>query len=343
MPDAVDSTPSPRRSRLWPLSPADRLPAALGGALSLAVYVATLAPGVTFKDSGELIVAALHFGVPHPTGYPLWTLLAGLFALLPLGSGAWEINLFSAVCAAGGAAITAALAHAMARRRGDPGEPGHVPRAAAVTVAVAVSLVYAFSVSVWSQAVFAEVYTLHILVSAAFWWALYRWYLDPGEPRHFLLTVFVLALGMSNHHLMLALAPLPFLVALLRRRDLVWELAAYALSTGAIVYLALASIADSEIAWETAVRTGQLAVLALVALVLVQRRLRHWRLGLMILPAVVLGLLPYAYMPLASATNPPMNWGYTQTADGFYYSVNRTPYRGPLSEQLMGTLGRIVG
>ncbi|MEM1182116.1 MAG: DUF2723 domain-containing protein [Acidobacteriota bacterium] len=325
------------RGRLWPLSRADRLPAALGGVLSLAVYVFTLAPSVTFKDSGELIIAALHFGVPHPTGYPLWTFLAGLFALLPLGPGAWEVNLFSAVCASASAATVAALAHAMARRFGD------VPRAAAVTMSVAVSLVFAFSVSVWSQAVFAEVYTLHILVAALFWWALYRWYLEPENPRHFLLTIFLLALGMTNHHLMLALAPLPFLVALMRRRDLAWELIGYAIATGALFYLGFASLSDSDIAWETAVRTGQLAALLLVALVLIRRRLVHWRLGLLVVPTVALGLLPYAYMPISSATNPPMNWGYTQTADGFYYSVNRSPYRGPLSEQLMGTLGRIVG
>ncbi|MEM6796117.1 MAG: DUF2723 domain-containing protein, partial [Acidobacteriota bacterium] len=328
---------SPSLARiLRPLEAEDRVPAAVGGLLSLVVYVYTLAPGVTFKDSGELIVAALHFGVPHPTGYPLWTFLAGLFSLLPIGSGAWEVNLFSAVCAALSAAIVAGLMSHMARRL-------RASRVVGAVVSLSVSLVFAFSVSVWSQAVFAEVYTLHILVAALFWWALYRWYLEPFRRRGFLLCVFFLALGMSNHHLMLALAPVPFLVAWLVRRDMVWELVGYSAATGAVVYLAFASIADNSLPWETATRTGQLALIALVVLVLLRRRLEHWRFGLLILPTVALGLLPYAYMPLASATNPPMNWGYTQTADGFYYSVNRSPYRGPLSEQLMGTLGRLVG
>ncbi|MEM8960906.1 MAG: DUF2723 domain-containing protein [Acidobacteriota bacterium] len=319
-----------------PLQAADVPAALLSTVVSLAVYVYTLAPTVTFKDSGELIVAALHWGVPHPTGYPLWTALAGLFSLLPLGSGAWEINLFSAVCAALATGLTAALMANMGRRLGAERRP-------ATLIATGVSLVFAFSVAVWSQSVFAEVYTVHILVAAVFWWALFRWYLEPENLNGFLLCVFVLALGMTNHHLMLALAPLPLLVAFLRRREVALELFAWSATAGAVFYLAFASIADHQGAWETAIRTGQLMLLMLVAFLLLRGRLRHWRVGLAIIPVIALGLLPYVYMPLASSTNPPMNWGYTRTADGFYYSVNRSPYRGPLSDQLEGTLGRLVG
>ncbi|MEM9598853.1 MAG: DUF2723 domain-containing protein, partial [Acidobacteriota bacterium] len=314
----------------------DALPAALTGLGALAVYVYTLAPTVTFKDSGELIIAATEWGVPHPTGYPLWTFLAGLFSLLPIGSGAYEVNLFSAVCAALSAAITAGLMHHMGRRLG-------ARRRVATLVAVAVSLMFAFTVTVWSQAVFAEVYTLHVLVVACFWWALYRWYLDPEWSRGYLACVFWLALGMSNHHLMLALAPMPLLVAALVRRDLFWELLGYTAATGAVFYVGFAALAKDLLTWETAMRTGQMVLVALVALLLLRRRLEHWRLGLWIPAMVALGLLPYLYMPLASSTNPPMNWGYTRTADGFFYSVNRSPYRGPLSDQLMGTLGHLVG
>ena len=46
---------------------------------SLAAYILTLAPTVTLEDSGELVVAADYLGVPHPPGYPIWTLLAWFF------------------------------------------------------------------------------------------------------------------------------------------------------------------------------------------------------------------------------------------------------------------------
>ena len=46
--------------------------------ISFLVYFYTLAPTVTLEDSGELAVAADWLGVPHPPGYPIWTMLCWL-------------------------------------------------------------------------------------------------------------------------------------------------------------------------------------------------------------------------------------------------------------------------
>ena len=59
--------------------------------------------------------------------------------------------------------------------------------------------------------------------------------------------------------------------------------------------------------------------------------------------AVAAGLLPYAYMPLASATNPPMNWGYTRTPRDSSSLTNRPQYPGSLSEVTVKSLGRLMG
>src|SRR5690606_34852128 len=63
---------------------------------ALAVYWTTLPPTVTGEDAGELIVAAYTLGIPHPPGYPLWTMLAHIFTYLPFGSIAWRVALASA-------------------------------------------------------------------------------------------------------------------------------------------------------------------------------------------------------------------------------------------------------
>lgn len=80
-------------------------PVILGACLSfiipLAVYSATLAPTVTFGDSGELISAAYSLGISHPPGSPLWTILAHLFTYLPFQTVAWRVNLASGVFSAG--------------------------------------------------------------------------------------------------------------------------------------------------------------------------------------------------------------------------------------------------
>ena len=74
--------------------------------VAFGVYLKTLAPTVSFFDSGELIAAAYTLGVAHPPGYPLYVLVGWLFAQLPLGSVAYRLNVMSA-CFAALAAITA--------------------------------------------------------------------------------------------------------------------------------------------------------------------------------------------------------------------------------------------
>lgn len=72
--------------------------------LSFGVYCVTLARTVGFIDSGELAWASASLGIPHPTGYPLYTLLTYFFVLfLPFFEPIVAINLFSAVFAAAAA------------------------------------------------------------------------------------------------------------------------------------------------------------------------------------------------------------------------------------------------
>jgi hypothetical protein len=42
--------------------------------------------------------------------------------------------------------------------------------------------------------------------------------------------------------------------------------------------------------------------------------------------AFAVGAAFYLYMPVASATNPPMNWGYPRTWDGFIHAFTRGQY-----------------
>jgi hypothetical protein len=53
---------------------------------SFTAYLLTAGPGIYVDDSGEFCVAALTLGVPHPSGYPLYTLLLGLGRFIPVGS-----------------------------------------------------------------------------------------------------------------------------------------------------------------------------------------------------------------------------------------------------------------
>ncbi len=314
----------------------------ISGLISFAVYAWSAAPNVTLLDSGEFIVAAQHFGVPHPTGYPLWTLLAWLFQLLPLGNAAWEINLFSGVCGALAVAMAAGiLTNLLLWFLGEDlkGTLRFIPP----IVGVAFSLMLAFSVSMWSQAVIAEVYALHALLVAVYLALLYGWVRNPSHDKLMLGAFFTLALCFSNHHLTLTLAPLPFLLILLLRRRALPDWIFASTLTGLLAYLGFAILSEDLQILKTAIRFFYVVVAAAAIFVWFRKLRVRWKLVAFLPLAVGAGLLPYAYMPIASSTNPPMNWAYARDQKGFYYSINRSQYSGSLSEKSLTVLGRLMG
>ena len=50
--------------------------------ISLVVYTYTVAPTVTLEDCGELATGGWFLGVPHPPGYPVWTIFTWLFTVI---------------------------------------------------------------------------------------------------------------------------------------------------------------------------------------------------------------------------------------------------------------------
>src|SRR6185312_8256810 len=63
-------------------------------------YIYTLAPNVTLEDSGELCTASFYAGIPHPPGYPFWSIYSYLWTLLPFGSVTWRVELGESFAAA---------------------------------------------------------------------------------------------------------------------------------------------------------------------------------------------------------------------------------------------------
>lgn len=327
------------KDRIW--TRADLLAGFFTGLVSFAVYAWTAAPNVTLLDSGEFVVAAQHFGVPHPTGYPLWTLLAWMFQLLPLGNAAWEVALFSGFCAALAVGLTTALVSSSLRWL--MGEALGRWRGLTAILSVTCGFLFAFSFSMWSQATIAEVYALHALMIGLYLSALYAWLRRPDCLGLLLLAFFLLALSFSNHHLSVAMAPLPFIAVLLVRREMFLDLVLAGLLTALLAYLGFAILSAEPLVLKTAIRFFFLVMFGLVALVVARRFRIEWRLIAYLPFVVALGLLPYAYMPFASSTNPPMNWGYARTAEGFYFSFNRSQYSGSLSQQSLRSLGKLMG
>jgi hypothetical protein len=226
-------------------------------AAGLAAAVPMLPTTVSFEDSAEFTAAAATFGIPHPSGYPLYALYAGMFTALPVGTVPWRVALASAVAAAGALAVLFAAARRLARSDG-PLTLRHEIAVALVILTLAAGEVW------WSQAVTAEVYSLHAFFVALLAYALVR--IGEGSGRWFLAAPFIFGLSMANH-LFLTAATLPFFVFaawLARRRFTVADAcrAAALFVIGLLPYLLLVVRAESPAAFRFGVHDGLRDLLA---------------------------------------------------------------------------------
>lgn len=178
---------------------ADVLTAALAAVISFFVYLKTLAPTVTGEDSGELIAAAYSLGIPHPPGYPLWTLLGKLFSLLPVGDVAFRINLMSAFFASLTVFLIVLIAGKITGSR---------------IAAFVASLAFGFSKTFWSQTVIAEVYTLNAFFLALLIFLLITWRdaKESQQPFYLYLILIIFSLSLANHYPLMLIALPGFLL-----------------------------------------------------------------------------------------------------------------------------------
>jgi Protein O-mannosyl-transferase TMEM260-like len=229
-------------------SPAGGWWVALGvTAIALAVYGATLAPGLTFEhngvDGGDLIAAARTLGIPHPSGYPTYTLLAWLTSHLPVGTIAYRVNLLSAICASLAAGLTCRSAQILLTKAQHR-----------LVLSAAVGLMPAFSSLLWSEAVITEVYALLTLFAALLVWLAVSWRQGGGDVRLWL-TGLTLGLGLGNHLTLVFIAPA--LLALLwperqrwqRARVLIPATSLFLIGASVYVYLPLAAGGQPPVNW----------------------------------------------------------------------------------------------
>jgi hypothetical protein len=196
----------------------DRRDAAIAVVLTvaaLAAYVVTLAPELMDSDCAEFYTQAVMLGYAHPTGYPVYLLLAKAATLLPFGAVPYRVDLLSAIMAAAATGLTYVLGRLLTGRR-------WTPIAGAVALAV--------SPTFWSQAIIAKVYTSGIAMMLAVLVCLELWR-QRGRVRWLFAAGCLggICLGIHITHSLMAPAVLLLLATTRRRWKANWAvtLAAY--------------------------------------------------------------------------------------------------------------------
>ena len=178
------------------------LVSALVAVVAFLCYHATLLPGLDFGDSASFQTGVSSLTLTPRQAYPLYYGLGHLFVLFHPGEPARALNLASAVYGALAVGVATWLGARVAQ---------------SLFAGAAAGLFLASSYTFWSQAVTAEVYTLHLLVVGASMLALLAWADEPTTGR---LACFyaIYALGFGNHLSMVLLLPGFAIFLLMHRR-----------------------------------------------------------------------------------------------------------------------------
>jgi tetratricopeptide (TPR) repeat protein len=369
--------------------------------IALLVYTITLQPTVGLEDSGELIVASDYLGVPHPPGYPSWSLLTWLFQWIFHGvtfhghpNPAWAVNFFSAFSGAAACGVIALLIsrsgmdllRSLSRESNLLGEK--TESLFCCVAGISGGLLLAFAQGMWSQSVIAEVYSLNIFFQSLVLIFLYRWVSESGNSKWLLACAFVFGLGITNHQtlmfmgLAIAIAVVLNDIEIFKPKYLGWTLGAIAalvvafigiwfnsmtvlflgvfgciglclcirepflardfIITGSMFLIlvgmnkwATETAGYANLAWDTGPAAEDSwyksgfwiwTLFALIVPLLATFTLPRGKIVGPTFLLIFIGLAFYFYMPISSDQNPPINWGYPRTWQGFMHAITRGQY-----------------
>lgn len=365
------------------------------GAVMLGYYL-TLAPEMTLEDSGELATGSFYAGIPHPPGYPVWTVYTWLWTvLLPVGNVAWRVALataFSSAFAAGllGLLVSRGSSLLMEGIEELKEVRGTWESAICTISGFTAGTLMGFNGFLWSQSVIVEVYAFSVMSFMITLLCLLRWIYAPHQYRFLYYAFFAFGISFTNHQ-SLIVAAMGIEVAIaaadfkLGRNLFLWNSIVYlaglilkaqhklgTLEANPAVFVIFNVVGVCSIAayiWfsfltkEAAREIGRDGLLALA----VVSAAAAPAIGFLATAAAILSLIGFAklawdawpkekewlvtilsgvcwiggaafyfYMPLAGMTNPPMQWGYPRTAEGFWHAFTRGQYEKTNPTDILG-------
>src|SRR5580765_3053727 len=175
-------------------------------------YYLTLAPELTLEDSGELATGSMYAGIPHPPGYPVWTIYTWLWTvLLPVKNIAWRVALGHATSGALAAGLLGLLVSRGSSLLMEGIEDfkalvgGWESAVCMVSGFVAGGLI-GFNGFMWSQSVIVEVYSFSVASLMVVLLCLLRWMYAPHQWKYLFLALFFHGICFTNHQTLIVAA-----------------------------------------------------------------------------------------------------------------------------------------
>lgn len=322
------------------------------------IYFWTLAPEVTLQDSGELVTGAYYAAIPHPPGYPVWTIYSWLWtALVPFGNIAWRAALGQA---AAGALACGLLTLMVSRGSSMLMEgieelkqmTGQWENAICLVSGVVAGLIVGLDGFMWSESivvnrisVFGVPWLLLVML------CLLRWIYAPHQMRYTYWALFIFGICLTIHQSLLV-SVLGIQVALALGKP---KLGRDVFFGNSVIYLVynLNTLISGHHIFANLSKPGMAFLFHLVGIASIaacfwlairtQGFLSEWKHVIIMGMLWVLGVMFYFYMPLTGMTNPPMQWGYPRTVEGFFHALSRGQYEQPNPTNILSEPGRFLG
>jgi tetratricopeptide (TPR) repeat protein len=357
------------------------------------VYFLTLAPEVTLYDSGELCAGAFYAGIPHPPGYPFWSIYSWVWcSLLRFGNVAWRVEVGEAT----GVAVGCALVALMVSRGSSmliegiddlKGLTKKWENAICLVSGAVTGICFGLGGVMWSEAaainrisLFGVPWIMVVLV------CMLRWLYAPSQRRYLYWAMFIFGLCTTIHQTLLCaglgievciamanprlgrhfflfnsfllggggIVKLTGMTSALNVDPTLLLLFTSVLVASVVGYFLLAIVTRESV--EEFCKDGSMAAVFLLVVFALSRMMHKadstifWVLALGALGSfvyfvakthklgwewvivivcgllVALGVAFYLWEPITCMTNPPMEWSYPRTVNGFWRAVHRGQY-----------------
>ena len=182
--------------------------------LTFIVYFNTMAPTVSFWDTGEFIATSHILGIPHPPGSPLFLLIGKFFSLIPISSDiAFRVNILSPIFSALTISLLFLVCNQFIERLNNYISSDSFLRISSSFIA---SLTFAFTHSHWFNAVETEVYAFSGFITALVVYLILIWSKNKDRDYNvmYLMTIiYLFGLGTGTH--LLNLLTIPFIALII--------------------------------------------------------------------------------------------------------------------------------
>ncbi|MBL0226294.1 MAG: DUF2723 domain-containing protein [Geobacteraceae bacterium] len=182
------------------------------------VYMMTLAPSVTFFDSGEFLTAIASLGSAHSPGYPLFLMFAKPFTWIPLGNIAFRINMATAFSSSLACLSVYFLTTSLLKDEhlvDDKRFSDFAVKASGFAAACS----FSFTPRLWLQSNHDKPYPLLAFITAVIFYLLLKWrdHYKAGDerPAYVYVCTFLAGLSMGLHQTVVLLLPAWFLLIVL--------------------------------------------------------------------------------------------------------------------------------